>query len=170
MKARIIYFLIIICSNSLYSQHKIRAVELTELEIVNPKFDKIMKLIDFTEKSCSYYNENVVFLVEVDASHDNNLINITSIIDRNLAFEFKPIGFYYYKKHLFLILGDIPHNIFLEKKQKQKFEYLEYDVFYEEYDSDGRRILRIIIDDSYSEWTFLHFDDNFIFENYIPCN
>lgn len=169
MKNKFTSILILMLSLSLYAQHQERTIELTELDIIDHSFSKIINLISGYEMICDYYKENLTFIVNIETINNYSWLKIHAEADLNLALTRKPIGFFHFEEHLYLVLNNIPDKLF-NKKNTKEISYLEYDFFYEEFDSEGKRILRSIIDDSYSEWTFGYFQDEFIFEDFQDCS
>ncbi|RFN59606.1 hypothetical protein [Marixanthomonas ophiurae] len=148
-----------------FGQHKEISVELNKLELRNDNFNTVLDSLVKHEKVCNYYSTELLFTIDIHKTFDNASILIESIDDKNIAFDLDPNGFFYYDKHLFLVIGDKLNSIFIESQIKKTFEYLEYDIFYKEYDSKERRILRIIHDDSFSQWEFLYDTENLILIN-----
>lgn len=169
MKNKFTSLFILMLSLSLYSQHQEKTIELTGLEIIDRNFLKIINFISGYEIICDYYNEDLIFIVDIETINNYSRLKINAEVDLNLALTRKPIGFFHFEEHLYLVLNNIP-DTFFNKRNTKKFSYLEYDFFYEEFDSEGKRILRLIIDDSYSEWTFGYFQDEFIFEDFQDCS
>lgn len=170
MKKKFTYLFILMLSLSSHSQHKEKLIELPELEIVDQNFTKIIRFVNDYETICDYYDENLIFIVDIQTINNYSRLKINTEVDSNLALDRKPIGFFHFEEHLYLILNDIPKDLFNKKKHKKEFSYLKYDFFYEEFDSEGRRILRLIIDDSHSEWVFGYFQNEFIFEDFQKCS
>lgn len=160
-------FVISLVINTLfiYGQHKEKEIELGKLELKSENFKTILDSIIEHEKICDYYKPDLLFTINIKKTSDHASILIESIDDKNIAFDLKPYGFFYRGKHLFLVDGDILACLLVKTEIKTKFEYLEYDVFYEEYNDKGQRILRIIIDDSFSQWEFLYSQGNLTLAN-----
>lgn len=163
---QILFLSFLLSSNlTIYAQHKKEEIHLTEMKIHQDKLKKILSFVIAYEKNCDYYNEDLIFIVDLKTINTQNFIRIESINDRNLALDSEPYGFFYQKKHLFLISGDKADNLLFDTQIKKQFSYLKYDVFYEEYNSMGQQILPVIIDDSHTEWEFFYFQNEFIFED-----
>lgn len=170
MKNKFTYLFVLMFSLSLHSQHKEKTIELNELEIVNQSLTKILNFINDYETICDYYSEDLVFVINIQTINNYSRIEINTDVDLNLALDREPIGYFYFEEHLYLVLKDIPEELFNNKNHKKEFAYLEYDFFYEEFNSEGKIILRLIIDDSHSEWVFGYFQNEFIFEDFQSCS
>ncbi|HOB78194.1 MAG TPA: hypothetical protein PKI65_06850, partial [Bacteroidales bacterium] len=82
-----------------------------------------------------------------------------------------PYGFFYYKNHMFIVDGDSLEELFSICGQKVSFKYLEKDLDYiieqntkRKYDKNKILELDFIIDDSFSQWSYIYINGEFIFE------
>ncbi|WP_158211948.1 hypothetical protein [Robiginitalea sediminis] len=152
------------------AQHQEKEIVLKSLEIQNRQLTPILDSIVLHEKKCDYYNCKLTFVINVKTSTFNPSFTIESIPDRNLAFNLEPYGFFYNKGHLFIVDGDIAEELFARQKESMKFKFLEYDTSFEEYDSEGRRILRVVTDDSFTMWEYRITGDKIVFvSGYSLC-
>lgn len=151
----------------LHSQHINQKIELTEMEIISDQFKRVLDMVVNHEKCCDYYDVNLVFVIQLTTIGSESRIEIESLGDKNLALELQPYGFFYHKKHLFLLERDKNQTLFSERPVKKVFEYLKYDIFHQEFNTEGQLILPLIIDDSYTQWQFLYFQNMFVFENLV---
>lgn len=149
----------------LYGQHQELELELSKLELNNENFKIILNSIIKHEKKCVYYTPNLIFTVNIMRSKNKISIIVESIDDKNIALDLKPCGFFYQEGHLFLIKGNMVNCFFSKTEIKTEFKYMEYDIYYEEYNEEGLRILRIILDDSFSQWEFSFSKGDFLLEN-----
>src|SRR5690606_33311886 len=145
---KLLFFSIMLFSNFIYAQHREKSIELIALEVKSEQFKKILNFIILYEKNCEYYTQDTVFIIDINQIASESFINIEAINDKNLALASAPFGFLYHNKHMFFIKGDKSSNLFFDTKIKKLFDYIDYDIFYEEYNSDGQKVLRMIIDDS----------------------
>lgn len=152
------------------AQHQEKEIVLKNLEIQNHQLTPILDSIVSHEKKCDYYNCKLTFIINVKTSTFNPSFTIESISDRNLAFGLEPYGYLYHKSHLFIVDGDISEELFARQVESKKFKFLEYDTSFEEYDSEGRRILRVVTDDSFTLWEYQISRDKVVFvSGYSLC-
>lgn len=155
VKIRVIAFLILVGhSLTSWGQHIERSILLENLEVKNHHLISIMDSIVNHEKKCEYYSCELTFIVNVKVSTFDTSFTIESILDRNLALDLSPYGYLYKEGHLFLVEGDVSTELFDEQEKTKEFQFIEYDTSFPEYDSEGRRVLRVITDDSFSMWKY----------------
>ncbi len=152
------------------AQHKEKEILLKNLEIQNRQLTPILDSIVNHEKKCDYYSCKLTFTINVKSSTFYPSFTIESISDRNLALSLEPYGYFYKKGHLFIVDGDMSNELFAKQEESKKFKFLEYDTSFEEYDSEGRRILRVVTDDSFTMWEYQLASGNIEFvEGYSLC-
>ena len=146
----------------MYGQHKEKTMELAKIEVKRENFKSILNSLIQHEKICDYYSPDLLFVINIKKKSVHTSILIESIDDKNIALDLKPYGYFYRGNHLFLVVGDKLDCLLSITEIKNEFEYLEYDIFYEEYNDEGQRILRVILDDSFSQWEFSYSGKNLI--------
>ena len=146
----------------MYGQHKEKTMELAKIEVKRENFKSILDSLIQHEKICDYYSPDLLFVINIKKKSEHTSILIESIDDKNIALDLKPYGYFYRGNHLFLVEGDELDCLLRITEIKNEFEYLEYDIFYEEYNDEGQRVLRVILDDSFSQWEFSYSGENLI--------
>ncbi|MEK6153149.1 hypothetical protein WIW50_07815 [Flavobacteriaceae bacterium 3-367] len=137
-----------------WTQHEKKEILLSDLEIYSEELKSILqKAIEF-ERGCDYYHCDLIFAININNSNFYPSFTVESLLDRNVVLGLEPYGYLYVKNHLFIVDGDKYDALLRKKGGKKKFEYVKYDSSFEEYDSNGNRILRIITDDSFSIWEY----------------
>jgi len=112
------------------------------------------------------------FHFDIQKFEDNYIsIVIESNNSIDLLLGLDPYGFFYYKNHMFIVVGDSLEELFSICGQKVSFKYLEEDLDYiieqntkRKYDKNTIIELYFIIDDSFSQWSYIYINGEFIFE------
>jgi len=165
------YFItLMLCINSVnvYSQYVEKQIDLYHLSFENKNLTTILDSIILHEKKCNYYDCNLLFSFDIQKFEDNDiLIVIESNNSIDLLLGLDPYGFFYYENHMFIVDGDSLEELFSICGQKVSFKYLEEDLDYILKRTDDKNIITeiyFIIDDSFSQWSYLYLDGEFIFE------
>ena len=159
-----------LCINSVnvFSQYVEKQIDLYHLSFENKNLTTILDSIILHEKKCNYYDCNLLFSFDIQKFEDNDiLIVIESNNSIDLLLSLDPYGFFYYKNHMFIMFGDSLEELFSICGQKVSFKYLEEDLDYILKRTDDKNIITeiyFIIDDSFSQWSYLYLDGEFIFE------
>ncbi|MDN5356807.1 MAG: hypothetical protein PWQ43_1751, partial [Rikenellaceae bacterium] len=128
----------------------------------------ILDSIILHEKKCNYYDCNLLFSFDIQKFEDNYiLIVIESNNSIDLLLSLDPYGFFYYKNHMFIVDGDRLEELFSICGQKVSFKYLEEDLDYILKRTDDKNIITeiyFITDDSFSQWSYLYLNGEFIFD------
>ncbi len=165
------YFItLMLCINSVnvFSQYVEKQIDLYHLSFENKNLTTILDSIILHEKKCNYYDCNLLFSFRIQKFEGNYiLIVIQSNNSIDLLLSLDPYGFFYYKNHMFIMFGDSLEELFSICGQKVSFKYLEEDLDYILKRTDDKNIITeiyFIIDDSFSQWSYLYLDGEFIFE------
>ncbi|HPU46985.1 MAG TPA: hypothetical protein PLQ91_05130 [Bacteroidales bacterium] len=165
------YFItLMLCINSVnvFSQYVEKQIDLYHLSFENKNLTTILDSIILHEKKCNYYDCNLLFSFRIQKFEDNDiLIVIQSNNSIDLLLGLDPYGFFYYENHMFIVDGDSLEELFSICGQKVSFKYLEEDLDYILKRTDDKNIITeiyFIIDDSFSQWSYLYLDGEFIFE------
>jgi hypothetical protein len=142
------------------------------LSFENKNLTTILDSIILHEKKCNYYDCNLLFSFRIQEFEDNYIsIVIESNNSIDLLLGLDPYGFFYYKNHMFIVVGDSLEELFSICGQKVSFKYLEEDLDYiieqntkRKYDKNTIIELYFIIDDSFSQWSYIYINGEFIFE------
>ena len=159
-----------LCINSVnvFSQYVEKQIDLYHLSFENKNLTTILDSIILHEKKCNYYDCNLLFSFDIQKFEDNDiLIVIESNNSIDLLLGLDPYGFFYYENHMFIVDGDSLEELFSICGQKVSFKYLEEDLDYILKRTDDKNIITeiyFIIDDSFSQWSYLYLDGEFIFE------
>ncbi len=159
-----------LCINSVnvFSQYVEKQIDLYHLSFENKNLTTILDSIILHEKKCNYYDCNLLFSFRIQKFEGNYiLIVIQSNNSIDLLLSLDPYGFFYYKNHMFIMFGDSLEELFSICGQKVSFKYLEEDLDYILKRTDDKNIITeiyFIIDDSFSQWSYLYLDGEFIFE------
>ena len=159
-----------LCINSVnvFAQYIEKQIDLYHLSFENNNLTTILDSIILHEKKCNYYDCNLLFSFRIQKFEDNDiLIVIQSNNSIDLLLGIDPYGFFYYKNHMFIVFGDSLQELFSICGQKVSFKYLEEDLDYILKRTDDKNIITeiyFIIDDSFSQWSYLYLDGEFIFE------
>ena len=159
-----------LCINSVnvFSQYVEKQIDLYHLSFENKNLTTILDSIILHEKKCNYYDCNLLFSFRIQKFEDNDiLIVIQSNNSIDLLLGLDPYGFFYYENHMFIVDGDSLEELFSICGQKVSFKYLEEDLDYILKRTDDKNIITeiyFIIDDSFSQWSYLYLDGEFIFE------
>ncbi len=162
MKFRTIYILSIFCFFycSAYSQPIKKTKPLNELVIIDTNLYIILDSVIFFEKKCDYYNDSLLFTIDINKRNFCNL-QISSYNNIDNAFDFfKPIlGYFYYKNHLFIVYDTDIKTLFEITHKIKKFEYREIPDTY-----------ILIVDCSHTYWYYWYIENKFIFrDRSSPC-
>ena len=159
-----------LCINSVnvFSQYVEKQIDLYHLSFENKNLTTILDSIILHEKKCNYYDCNLLFSFRIQKFEGNYiLIVIESNNSIDLLLSLDPYGFFYYENHMFIVDGDSLEELFSICGQKVSFKYLEEDLDYILKRTDDKNIITeiyFIIDDSFSQWSYLYLDGEFIFE------
>ncbi|NCT18964.1 MAG: hypothetical protein GW771_12110 [Flavobacteriia bacterium] len=154
IKKNILTLLLLSCLSG-YSQHKNKEINLVQLGINNTELDLALDSIINQEKKCSYYTCDLIFGITINKNEEDTYLVIDSLLDKNIAFGLNPYGYFYYKKHLFLVDGDVSSQLLDRTEKKRNFKYLEYDPTYIPKNGEKKKIF-VFTDDSFSQWEFLY--------------
>lgn len=138
-----------------YSQHKNKEANLIQLNIENNELNNTLDSIINQEKKCSYYSCDLIFGITLNKSNQDAYLVVDSLLDENIALGLNPYGYFYYKKHLFLVDGDIASQLLSKTEKIKKFKYLIYDPTYKPKNGEKKKIF-VFTDDSFSQWEFLY--------------
>ena len=171
MKKVLKFFItLMLCINSVnvFAQYIEKQIDLYHLSFENKNLTTILDSIILHEKKCNYYDCNLLFSFDIQKFEDNDiLIVIESNNSIDLLLGLDPYGFFYYENHMFIMFGDSLEELFSICGQKVSFKYLEEDLDYILKRTDDKNIITeiyFIIDDSFSQWSYLYLDGEFIFE------
>ncbi|MDD3629763.1 MAG: hypothetical protein PHF55_01865 [Bacteroidales bacterium] len=171
MKKVLKYFItLMLCINSVnvFSQYIEKQIDLYHLSFENNNITTILDSIILHEKKCNYYDCNLLFSFDIQKFEDNYiLIVIESNNSIDLLLSLDPYGFFYYKNHMFIVDGDRLEELFSICGQKVSFKYLEEDLDYILKRTDDKNIITeiyFITDDSFSQWSYLYLNGEFIFD------
>ncbi len=171
MKKVLKYFItLMLCINSVnvFSQYIEKQIDLYHLSFENNNITTILDSIILHEKKCNYYDCNLLFSFDIQKFEDNYiLIVIESNNSIDLLLGLDPYGFFYYKNHMFIVDGDRLEELFSICGQKVSFKYLEEDLDYILKRTDDKNIITeiyFITDDSFSQWSYLYLNGEFIFD------
>ena len=163
-----------LCINSVnvFAQYIEKQIDLYHLSFENKNLTTILDSIILHEKKCNYYDCNLLFSFDVQKFEDNYIsIVIESNNSIDLLLGLDPYGFFYYKNHMFIVDGDSLEELFSICGQKVSFKYLDEDLDYiieqntkRKYDKNTIIELYFIIDDSFSQWSYIYINGEFIFE------
>ncbi|MBK6934008.1 MAG: hypothetical protein RBQ75_07585 [Bacteroidales bacterium] len=167
-----ITFMLCINSVNVFAQYIEKQIDLYHLSFENKNLTTILDSIILHEKKCNYYDCNLLFSFDVQKFEDNYIsIVIESNNSIDLLLGLDPYGFFYYKNHMFIVDGDSLEELFSICGQKVSFKYLEEDLDYiieqntkRKYDKNTIIELYFIIDDSFSQWSYIYINGEFIFE------
>jgi hypothetical protein len=142
------------------------------LSFENKNLTTILYRIIIHEKKFNYNDCNLLFSFRIQEFEDNYIsIVIESNNSIDLLLGLDPYGFFYYKNHMFIVVGDSLEELFSICGQKVSFKYLEEDLDYiieqntkRKYDKNTIIELYFIIDDSFSQWSYIYINGEFIFE------
>lgn len=171
MKKVLKFFItLMLCINSVnvFSQYIEKQIDLYHLSFENNNITTILDSIILHEKKCNYYDCNLLFSFDIQKFEDNYiLIVIESNNSIDLLLSLDPYGFFYYKNHMFIVDGDRLEELFSICGQKVSFKYLEEDLDYILKRTDDKNIITeiyFITDDSFSQWSYLYLNGEFIFD------
>jgi uncharacterized protein YrzB (UPF0473 family) len=175
MKKVLKFFItLMLCINSVnvFAQYIEKQIDLYHLSFENNNITTILDSIILHEKKCNYYDCNLLFSFDIQKFEGNYiLIVIESNNSIDLLLSLDPYGFFYYKNHMFIVDGDSLEELFSICGQKVSFKYLEEDLDYiieqntkQKYDKNKIIELYFIIDDSFSQWSYLYLNGEFIFD------
>ncbi len=159
-----------LCINSVnvFAQYIEKQIDLYHLSIENNNLTTILDSIILHEKKCNYYDCNLLFSFDIQKFEGNYiLIVIESNNSIDLLLSLDPYGFFYYKNHMFIVDGDRLEELFSICGQKVSFKYLEEDLDYILKRTDDKNIITeiyFITDDSFSQWSYLYLNGEFIFD------
>jgi hypothetical protein len=167
-----ITFMLCINSVNVFAQYIEKQIDLYHLSFENKNLTTILDSIILHEKKCNYYDCNLLFSFRIQEFEDNYIsIVIESNNSIDLLLGLDPYGFFYYKNHMFIVVGDSLEELFSICGQKVSFKYLEEDLDYiieqntkRKYDKNTIIELYFIIDDSFSQWSYIYINVEFIFE------
>ena len=100
-----------------YSQHKSKEANLVQLNISNNDFDSTLDSIISQEKKCSYYSCDLIFGITLNKRNQDTYLIIDSLLDENIALGLNPYGYFYYRRHLFFVDGDIASELLGKTKK-----------------------------------------------------
>ncbi len=167
-----ITFMLCINSVNVFAQYIEKQIDLYHLSFENKNLTTVLDSIILHEKKCNYYDCNLLFSFDVQKFEDNYIsIVIESNNSIDLLLGLDPYGFFYYKNHMFIVDGDSLEELFSICGQKVSFKYLDEDLDYiieqntkRKYDINTIIELYFIIDDSFSQWSYIYINGEFIFE------
>ena len=167
-----ITFMLCINSVNVFAQYIEKQIDLYHLSFENKNLTTILDSIILHEKKCNYYDCNLLFSFRIQEFEDNYiLIVIESNNNKDLLMRHNPYGFFYYQNHMFIVIGDNLEELFSICGQKVSFKYLEIDLDYyieqskkQKYNKNTIIELPFIIDDSFSQWSYIYNNGEFIFE------
>jgi len=167
-----ITFMLCINSVNVFAQYIEKQIDLYHLSFENKNLTTVLDSIILHEKKCNYYDCNLLFSFDVQKFEDNYIsIVIESNNSIDLLLGLDPYGFFYYKNHMFIVDGDSLEELFSICGQKVSFKYLDEDLDYiieqntkRKYDKNTIIELYFIIDDSFSQWSYIYINGEFIFE------
>ena len=148
-----------------YGQHKNKEIALIQLNINNNELETALDSIINEEKKCGYYSYGLMFGITINQVEDNAHLVIDYFLDKNIALGLNPYGYFYHKKHLFFVDGDVSDQLLNKTNKKKDFKYLEYDPTYKPKDGENRKIF-VFTDDSFSQWEFLYENQKLILKNH----
>jgi hypothetical protein len=165
---KIIYKILILVflmlnSFNIFSQHKEKIIELKCLEVKNEGLSLVLDSILTNEKKCTYFNNKLIFVINVKKLGKNSLLQIESIKDKNIAIDQNSYGYFNFKNHLFFVGGEFSYDLFTDSKKLKKFNYLDYDPRYQENNSNV--VITVFTDDSFSQWEFIFVKGQFILKS-----
>jgi hypothetical protein len=171
MKKVLKYFItLLLCINSVnvFAQYIEKQIDLYHLSFENKNLTTILDSIILHEKKCNYYDCNLLFSFRIQKFEGNYiLIVIQSNNSIDLLLSIDPYGFFYYKNHMFIVFGDSLEELFSICGQKVSFKYLEEDLDYilnQKHDKNIITELYFFFDDSFSQWSYLYINGEFIFD------
>lgn len=164
MKALCIFPIIFIAfCTSLKADNDPRIDYLDILQINNEKLLPILDSIIKHERSCVYYTPSLYFSIGSRTVNDT----VTEFQIGAFGSILVELGDSYYKGcfehngHWFFVRGEeLKETVFIKTNQKESFAFYKQDGI----TSDGKIILRVIEDDTFSFWIYYYADAEFIFK------
>jgi hypothetical protein len=136
---------------------------LTILQIRNEHLLPILDSIISHEKHCDYYTPKLYFSIRSQTINDTiiefQIGALGSMLVELGDSHYK--GYFKHNGHCFFVEGqELNETVFIKSNQRKAF------VFYksEEITSDGKILLRVFEDDTYSFWIYHYIDGDFIFK------
>jgi len=170
----ILIFILLFLNNCIFSQYlkvknkvkkqylKVKR-ELVLYEVVDDRLLRILDSVIFFEKTCNYYNNNLIFGIIIKKYENYYEIIFSSHSDTDLIITDISYGYLRHQNHFFILKGDHINNLFLETKEKKDFTFFDHGTIVL---PNGRRkyIPYHYIDDSHSQWIYIYKDGDFILE------
>lgn len=165
------FITLILCINSVnvFAQYIEKQIDLYHLSFENNNLTTILDSIILHEKKCNYYDCNLLFSFDIQKFYDNYISIVIQSNNRiDLLLGLDPYGFFYYKNHMFIVDGDSLEELFSICGQKVSFKYKDLDYIIKPNTNqkhDKKIITEIfILDDSFSQWSYLYLNGEFIFD------
>jgi len=142
---------------SLFSQN-MNYNKLQLLEVRDTGFYEVLdKVIDF-EKGCIYYNSDLLFEISIQSQNDSIFqITISSLGDKRYDLT-RDFGCFTFRHHLFFVTNSRRKSdteILFKNTQKEHIIKL----------AKAKKGSLLILDDSYTIWSFLYINGVFIFDS-----
>ncbi|MDR2057042.1 MAG: hypothetical protein LBP83_01935 [Dysgonamonadaceae bacterium] len=165
MKKEILLLLFILFAMNVFAKHPKNYTD--SLSIENTDLIIMLDSIIIHEKSCDYYSEVLIFVINLEPH--NNAILIGSIGNR-VFYDGRQLGCFVYQNHLFVVEGKLLDITLFKKTGKKK-----YNIFSKSRSGYNKKTKEWFLDadafqnDSYSYWYYFYKDGEFTFDSKSTC-
>jgi hypothetical protein len=167
MKKRILYILLAIIAVSCMSLSPDNEYQTSYIDIVRVKNKKLLYILNSIlvyEKKCDYYKPGLRFNILSRMINDSIYEFSIGAFDSSLieGGEEHYKGYFRHGGHDFFVQGEeLNESVFTKTRRKKEF------VFYPAWEtmSDGRLLLRLISDHTYSGWTYHYINGKFFLDS-----
>ena len=129
------------------------------LEVVDKDMIVILDSIVEHEKRCDYYDSGLIFGI---GFYGGNIVSIGTI-GKRIAKSESIMGCFYYKKHLFFVVGRLYETIFKKTSQRMQYNFAVSQSGIDPKTGIYFMDSMDMQDDTYSYWTYKYKDNKFTF-------